>query len=125
MAFEYREGNLPAVRIAAFDGILLLKGIQDKLIVRYLFAVLCEDACLVVRRRLAEALVECLPVLVAMDDVAAIQADEPMLIEEHGRSRDAGKEKTDPFDMDAVMKSLRKEVGRLVMLRDCLLSALM
>ena len=41
---EYtREGNWTAVRVAAFNALLLLRGLQHKVLTRYYFAVLSSD----------------------------------------------------------------------------------
>jgi transcription initiation factor TFIID subunit 2 len=116
----FREGNYSAVRLTAFECLLLLKGFQDPVVLRYIFNVLRCDSSLLVRRRLAESLVECLPVLVVLEDLAAVE-EARGFIEEEGGER---KPKADPNDLDRILKALKKEVGKNPVLKENLLSAL-
>ncbi|GAA5969785.1 hypothetical protein JCM11641_008040 [Rhodosporidiobolus odoratus] len=104
-----RDGNYPMVRIAAFDALLLLNPLQDVMpLVRYLFAVMREDSSRLVRRRLAESVLESLPVLAAIQDLAP---PDP-----------AADEKRD--ELANVLKSLRKKPGRSMNYRTALLQTL-
>lgn len=116
---EYaREGNYPAVRSAAFDGLLLLRALQEKVIARYIFAVLRFDTCRLVQRRLAQSLVDNLPVLAAMDDLAG---QDTGYIEEDARAA----QKPASQSVDAMLKALRNSVGRSIMLRDSMMAVLL
>ncbi|KAK4696234.1 transcription initiation factor TFIID subunit 2, partial [Phenoliferia sp. Uapishka_3] len=110
-----RDGNYPPVRIAAFDALLLLNPLQDVLpLVRYFFGVLRNDSSLLVQRRLAQSLLQSLPVLAAIHDLAAPE----MVFEEEG----AAKKEKDP--LSNVLKALRKKPGRSVNYRQQLLQTL-
>ncbi|KAI9604502.1 hypothetical protein KEM48_000737 [Puccinia striiformis f. sp. tritici PST-130] len=70
-----RPGNYLPLRILAFDCLLLLRGFQDKAIIRYMFIVLRDDPSLLVRRRLAMGLVQCLPILVLIEELGMEPSD--------------------------------------------------
>lgn len=118
--FSYtRDGNYPSVRIAAFEAILLLKIFDVLPLLSYVFSVLRSDSSMLVRRRLAQALVTHLPILVAVRDIAA-PAKETLVLE------DGTEKKKDDLDVDKnVIKALRREVGRSKTLRDGLLNVLL
>ncbi|KAK4058342.1 hypothetical protein OIO90_000500 [Microbotryomycetes sp. JL221] len=110
-----RDGNYPPVRIAAFDALLLLNPLQDHFpLVRYLFSVLREDSSRLVQRRLGEAILESLPILASMHDLAP---PEVVLEEEEGKKKDK-----DPVEKQ--LKALRKKPGRSLNFRQCLLQTL-
>ena len=114
----FREGNYPIVRIAAFDGLLLLRSLQEKVIARYIFAVLRFDSCRVVQRRLAQSLVENLPILAAMDELSS---QEPGYIEEEARLP----QKPASQSVESLLKVLRNSVGRSIMLRDSMMAVML
>lgn len=113
-----REGNYAAVRSAAFEGVLLLRGLQEKIIARYLFAVLRFDSNRIVQRRLSQSLVENLPILAAMDDLTA---------PENGYLDDGShaSKKSEKDQVDNLLKALRTHVGRSITLRDSMMSVLL
>lgn len=111
------EGNHSAVRIAAFDALLLLKGFQEKAVVRYLFIVLRDDVCLLVRRRLAEGILQSLPILVATEDLGRDEDENRGFEEDLAEEAKKGKA---AIDHRNVFRSLRHEVGRAVILRECI-----
>ncbi|GAA5825196.1 hypothetical protein JCM3770_002346, partial [Rhodotorula araucariae] len=115
--FNYtRDGNYPPVRIAAFDALLLLNPLQDVMpLVRYLFAVMRDDSSRLVQRRLAESVLESLPVLVAMQDLAP---PDP-----HADTA-AGDAKKERDELANVLKALRKKPGRSMNYRTSLLQTL-
>lgn len=111
-----RDGNYPPVRIAAFDALLLLNPLQDNLpLVRYLFSVLREDSSRLVQRRLAEGILDSLPILAAIQDLAAPDN----VFEEEG----VVKKEKDPLSQQ--LKALRKKPGRSLNFRQSLLQTLM
>lgn len=114
--FNYtRDGNYPPVRLAAFDALLLLNPLQDVMpLVRYLFAVMREDSSRLVQRRLAESILESLPVLAAMHDLAAPDPN----------ADQAGDAKKERDELANVLKSLRKKPGRSMNYRTALLATL-
>ncbi|KAM0788313.1 hypothetical protein ACM66B_001456 [Microbotryomycetes sp. NB124-2] len=110
-----RDGNYPPVRIAAFDALLLLNPLQDHFpLVRYFFSVLREDSSRLVQRRLGEAILDSLPVLASMHDLAA---PEVVFDEDEGKKKDK-----DPIEK--TLKALRKKPGRSLNFRQCLLQTL-
>ncbi|GAA5878689.1 hypothetical protein JCM8547_002132 [Rhodosporidiobolus lusitaniae] len=107
-----RDGNYPPVRIAAFDALLLLNPLQDVLpLVRYLFAVMRDDSSRLVQRRLAESVLESLPILAAVQDLATP--------DEGKAGKDGGRD-----ELANVLKALRKKPGRSMNYRTSLLSTL-
>lgn len=116
-ALSLSDGNYPPVRIAAFDALLLLNPLNDEWpLVKYLFSVLREDSSLLVQRRLAEAILQSLPVLAAIHDLAAPE----MVFEEEGVTRKGG---NDP--LFNTLKWLRKNPGRSLNFRQCMLQTMM
>jgi transcription initiation factor TFIID subunit 2 len=112
---QNRDGNYPAVRIAAFDGLLLLNPLADVMpLVRYFFAVMREDSSRLVQRRLAQGLLESLPILAAIHDLAAPE----IVFEEDGAQR------KDKDSLSNTLKALRKKPGRSLNYRQCLLQTL-
>ncbi|GAA5910197.1 hypothetical protein JCM8208_006756 [Rhodotorula glutinis] len=117
--FNYtRDGNYPPVRMAAFDALLLLNPLQDVMpLVRYLFAVMRDDSSRLVQRRLAQSVLESLPILVAVQDLAP---PDPSASDGAGGG-DAKKERD---ELANVLKSLRKKPGRSMNYRTSLLQTL-
>ncbi|KAH9824294.1 hypothetical protein DFH28DRAFT_1103158 [Melampsora americana] len=118
-----RPGNYPPIRILAFDCLLLLRAFQEKAIVRYMFLVMRDDECLLVKRRLAMGLVQCLPILVLMEELAVEPKkggysiiDDPTEVAAKTKAK---------FDHKNVTKLLRAEVGRALILRDCIVSVML
>lgn len=108
------DGNYPAVRIAAFDALLLFNPLHEVLpIIQYFFAVMTNDSSRLIRRRLAESFLLSLPVLVAVHDLAAPE----MVFEEE----EPTKKETDPLVL--VIKALRKKT-RSKALREALVNTL-
>ncbi|GAA5961060.1 hypothetical protein JCM3765_006519 [Sporobolomyces pararoseus] len=116
--FSYsRDGNYPPVRCAAFDALLLLNPLQDVMpLVRYLFSVMREDSSRLVQRRLAETVLESLPVLAAVQDLAPPDPD----VDENGNP--INKKERDV--LTNVLKALRKKPGRSLNYRQSLLATL-
>lgn len=117
--FNYtRDGNYPPVRIAAFDALLLLNPLQDVMpLVRYLFAVMRDDSSRLVQRRLAQSVLESLPILVAMQDLAPPDPNA-------GDGAAGGDAKKERDELANVLKSLRKKPGRSMNYRTSLLQTL-
>lgn len=113
----FSDGNYPPVRAAAFDALLLLNPLQDVMpLVRYLFSVMREDSSRLVQRRLAETVLESLPVLAAVQDLAPPDPD----VDEHGNP--ITKKERDV--LTNVLKALRKKPGRSLNYRQSLLATL-
>lgn len=104
--------------MAAFDGLLLLRALQEKVIARYVLAVLRFDSCRIVQRRLAQSLVENLPILAAMDELSGQEAG---CIEEDAKAT----QKQSSQSVDSLLKALRNSVGRSIMLRDSMMAVLL
>ncbi|GAA6019407.1 hypothetical protein JCM11491_004818 [Sporobolomyces phaffii] len=116
--FSYtRDGNYPPVRVAAFDALMLLNPLQDVMpLVRYLFSVMREDSSRLVQRRLAETVLESLPVLAAVQDLAPPDPE----VDEHGNPTN----KKERDVLTNVLKALRKKPGRSLNYRQSLLATL-
>jgi transcription initiation factor TFIID subunit 2 len=123
-----REGNFPAVRIAAFDSLLLLRALAERYIARYMFAVLKFDSSLLVRRRLAQSMLESIPILITTEDFVKTTGgdknDDLELLEEDPSKPKKEKSNKDSNELDRVIKGLRKEIGKSVMFRECVISVL-
>jgi transcription initiation factor TFIID subunit 2 len=104
--------------MAAFDGLLLLRALQEKVIARYVLAVLRFDSCRIVQRRLAQSLVENLPILAAMDELSGQEAG---YVEEDAKAA----QKQSSQSVDSLLKALRNSVGRSIMLRDSMMAVLL
>jgi len=86
-------------------------------LVRYLFSVMREDSSRLVQRRLAETVLESLPVLAAVQDLAPPDPD----VDEHGNPINNKKERD---VLTNVLKALRKKPGRSLNYRQSLLATL-
>ncbi|MBW0488935.1 hypothetical protein O181_028650 [Austropuccinia psidii MF-1] len=117
-----RPGNYPPLRILAFDCLLLLRGFQEKAIVRYMFLVMRDDQSLLVRRRLAMALVQCLPILVFAEELGGEPTKQGFSVLDKPDDHANTKSK---LDQKAITKHLRVEVGRALILRECIMSVML
>ncbi|EFP77426.2 uncharacterized protein PGTG_03382 [Puccinia graminis f. sp. tritici CRL 75-36-700-3] len=115
-----RPGNYLPLRILAFDCLLLLRGFQEKAIIRYMFMVLRDDSSLLVRRRLAMGLVQCLPILVLIEELGMEPSDQNFSVIDESHPLN-----TQKFDHKTVTKHLRAEVGRALILRECIMSVML
>lgn len=87
-----------------------------------MFLVMRDDQSLLVKRRLATGLVQCLPILVLMEELAV----EPNKAGFSVIDDPAEVAKTKArFDHKTVSKLLRAEVGRALILRDCIVSVML
>lgn len=120
----YREGNYAPVRMTAFDGIVLLKGLKDPSLANYLFTVLRDDKSPAVQARLSETLIASLPVLAALDQlgVTGAGANEALFIEEENAPKPVIESE---FNTEMAVLALRKEYGKGESMRQCLLSTLL
>jgi transcription initiation factor TFIID subunit 2 len=110
------------VRIAAFDGLFLTKWYTPA-IMRYILAVMANDASKVVRRHVARNACYSLALLVQMGEMkATAKESESLLIEEDGNSQEKTKE-SKKSELDSMIKVLRKdrEVGKNEALREFLM----
>lgn len=105
--------------MAAFDGLLLLRALQEKVVARYIVAVLRFDSNRIVQRHIAQSLVENLPILAAMDELGGHDSAH---LEEDGR---AAAKASSGASIDSLLKALRNSIGRSIMLRDSLMAVLL
>ncbi|WAR52569.1 hypothetical protein PtB15_1B1012 [Puccinia triticina] len=115
-----RPENYLPLRILAFDCLLLLKGFQEKAIIRYMFLVLRDDPSLLLRRRLAMGLVQCLPILVLLEEIGMEPSDHNFSVIDESHPFNSLK-----FNHKTVTKHLRAEVGRALILRECIMSVML
>lgn len=124
---EYtREGNWTAVRVAAFNALLLLRGLQHKVLTRYYFAVLSSDEDPVVRMHLARGLCDALAVAMATGELGVAWQRPEMLQEGDPRDNVAEQESLlaqEAAQVEQVVKVLRREIGRSASVRDGFLAA--
>ncbi|KAG6846064.1 hypothetical protein H0H87_006428 [Tephrocybe sp. NHM501043] len=117
-----RDGNYTQVRIAAFDGLFLTKWYTPS-IMRYVLAVMANDASKVIRRHVARSLCQSLVLLAQMGEMkSSLKETESLLIEEDGTLPEKTKE-SKKSELDAIIKVLRKdrEVGKNEALREFLM----
>ncbi|KAG6851364.1 hypothetical protein H0H93_005762 [Arthromyces matolae] len=117
-----REGNYTPVRIAAFDGLFLTKWYTPS-IMRYVFAVMANDASRAIRRHVARTACHSLVLLAQMGEMkSSLKETESLLIEEDGTLPEKAKE-SKKSELDAIIKVLRKdrEVGKNEVLREFLM----
>lgn len=110
------------MRIAAFDGLFLTKWYTPA-IMRFILAVMANDASKVVRRHVARNACYSLALLVQMGEMkATAKESESLLIEEDGNSQEKTKE-SKKSELDSMIKVLRKdrEVGKNEALREFLM----
>ncbi|PWN92640.1 hypothetical protein FA10DRAFT_276691 [Acaromyces ingoldii] len=105
-----RQGNFHPVRVAAFDYLVLLRGLQHKVLTRYIFAVLQTDESRAVKRHVARAVCEALAVSVALG--------------EFGGGAGGGGASAES-QVDAMLRAIRKEVGRSAAVREGFMAALL
>ena len=130
-----REGNFAPVRVSALNALLLLRGLQHKVLTRYYFALLAEDESELVRQRLARGLCECLGVAMATGEFGVHR---PRSRRDEAAALTEGDAPTDPTEdlahveadrldaaaeMDALVRGLRREVGRSVSVREGFVAA--
>lgn len=124
---EYtREGNWTAVRVAAFNALLLLRGLQHKVLTRYYFAVLSTDEDPIVRLHLARGLCEALAVALATGELGVSWQRQETLQEGDPRDSVAEQEALlaqEAAQVEQVIKALRREIGRSASVRDGFLAA--
>lgn len=125
--FTYtRQGNFTPVRIAALNCLLLVGNLDHRVIARYCFALLRLDENRTVKRALARAMCEGLAVAMStgMFGGGGLRGPEALLIEEDSGHVNAA-EKARDAQLEAMLKTLKKEIGRSAGVREGFLSALL
>ncbi|EPQ30343.1 uncharacterized protein PFL1_01869 [Pseudozyma flocculosa PF-1] len=124
--FYTRQGNFGPVRIAALNYLLLLGSLDHKVVARYCFALLRSDESRSVKRALARALCEGLAVAISTGVFGGggIRGPEALLIEENGGQISQSNKGRDA-QLEAALKSLRREIGRSAGVREGFLAALL
>ncbi|WFC96745.1 hypothetical protein MBRA1_003407 [Malassezia brasiliensis] len=126
-----REGNYAPVRIAALNALLLLRGLHHRVLARYYFALLATDDDDAVRMHLARGLCDALAVAIATGELGWTprRADAHDTLQEHTASAidNLGEQEAqrlhDEAQHDAMLKFLRREIGRSASVRDGFLAA--
>ncbi|UZJ55485.1 hypothetical protein CBS101457_004805 [Exobasidium rhododendri] len=108
-----RQGNFVPIRIVALDYLLLLKGLEHKVLTRYYFALLRSDESRTVKRALARSMCESF----AISIVLAENRESAGKVDENG-------EYTTNLIED-MLKVVRREVGRSMSIREAFLDALL
>ncbi|TKY85733.1 hypothetical protein EX895_005273 [Sporisorium graminicola] len=121
-----RQGNFTPVRIAALNCLLLVGNLDHRIIARYCFALLRLDENRTVKRSLARALCEGLAVAMSTGVFGGggLRGPEALLIEEDSGHVNAA-EKARDAQLEAMLKTLKKEIGRSAGVREGFLSALL
>ncbi|WFD37120.1 uncharacterized protein MJAP1_000062 [Malassezia japonica] len=130
---EYtREGNFTPVRLAAFNALLLMRGLQHKVLARYYFAVLTTDENDLVKMHLARGLCDALAVAIATGELGytrprqerpedTLQEGQTSQIENLGEQET--KRVQEEAQHETMVKFLRKEIGRSASVREGFLMA--
>ncbi|KAG8920123.1 hypothetical protein FRC01_000907 [Tulasnella sp. 417] len=117
-----REGNYPGVRMAAFDGLLLMKWYSSKTLIRYIMAVIATDSSRLIRRHVARGVCESFAVLFAIGDIPWVGSKaQDVLIEEDGSTPVVEKKNPKKKEVDVMLKSLQKNAGKALSLRECIM----
>ncbi|KAG9000448.1 hypothetical protein FRB94_005418 [Tulasnella sp. JGI-2019a] len=116
-----REGNYTGVRIAAFDGLLLMKWYTSRTLIRYVMTIIANDSSRVIRRHVARGLCESLGILFVIGDIPWVGARQDVLIEDDGATPLAERKTPQRKELDAMSKSVRQAVGRALSLRECIM----
>ncbi|PWY99756.1 hypothetical protein BCV70DRAFT_162250 [Testicularia cyperi] len=121
-----RQGNFTPVRIAALDCLLLVSNLDHKVVARYCFALLRLDESRLVKRALARALCESLAIAMSTGVFGggSLRGPEALLIEADTGRVDAA-EKAKDAQLEAMLKTLKKEIGRSASVREGYLQALL
>lgn len=121
-----RQGNFTPVRVAALNCLLLVGNLDHRIIARYCFALLRLDENRTVKRALARALCEGLAVAMSTGVFGGggLRGPEALLIEEDSGHVNAA-EKARDAQLEAMLKTLKKEIGRSAGVREGFLSALL
>ncbi|MCO5565704.1 hypothetical protein L7F22_019378 [Adiantum nelumboides] len=109
-----RQGNYTSLRIAALDYLLLIHGLQHKILTRYFFALLRSDESRAVKRALARSICQSMAVFVAVGE----NRDRAVIDESPNG-------KTEEQQLDESLKIIRKEVGRSASVREGFLEAIL
>lgn len=109
-----RQGSYTALRIAALDYLLLIHGLQHKILTRYFFALLRSDESRAVKRALARSICQSMAVFVAVGEKR-----DRAVIDEGVNGR------TEEQQLDESLKIIRKEVGRSASVREGFLDAIL
>lgn len=122
-----RPGNFVPLRLAAFNCLLLLGGIQHKIVARYVFSILRTDDSQVVKRTLARLVVESLAVAIATNVHGELKPRRPIYVESEldvlGATQEADRARQ--ADLGQVLRIVRREVGRSAAIRQGFLGALL
>ncbi|CEH12526.1 TATA binding protein associated factor [Ceraceosorus bombacis] len=116
-----RQGSFAPVRTAAFEAMLLMRGLQHKVITRYIFAVLQTDESRSVKRALSNAMCEALAVSIATGDFTAAS----ILDEGQAEPTELLALTRDEAVVESLLRPLRKDIGRSASVREGFLSALL
>ncbi|PKI83009.1 hypothetical protein MVES_002777 [Malassezia vespertilionis] len=130
---EYtREGNFTPVRIGAFNALLLLHGLQHKVLARYYFSVLTSDENDRVKLHIARGLCDALAVAISTGELGySKQRTEPLDALQEGENetpmdivgkQDILRAEEDAF-YDSMIRFLRREIGRSASVREGFLAA--
>lgn len=109
-----RQGNFVPVRTTALDYLLLLFGLQHKILTRYFLSLLRTDESRTTKRSLARSICQSLAVAVVIGERR-----------ENAFVEDALNQRNEAQQLDDVLKTIRREVGRSASVREGFLDALL
>lgn len=108
--------------MAAFDGLLLMKWYSSKTLIRYIMAVIATDSSRLIRRHVARGVCESFGVLFAIGDIPWVGSKaQDVLIEEDGSTPVVEKKNPKKKEVDVMLKSLQKNAGKALSLRECIM----
>lgn len=104
---------------------MLLGSLRHRPIIQYFSTILGYDESRVVRRSLAQSMIESLIVLMATGELAAIQKKEPQFIEEDAKLSETKEKDSGKSELDRQLKGLRKDIGKIASLRMGIMAVLL
>lgn len=122
-----RQGNFVPLRLAAFNCLLMLGGLQHKIIARYIFSILRTDESEVVKHALAKLMLESLAVSIATNVHGELKPRRTIFVDSDSDVYSATREadKARQADLGQVLRVVRREVGRSASIRHGYLAALL
>ncbi|KAK1217455.1 hypothetical protein PQX77_019892 [Marasmius sp. AFHP31] len=103
-----REGNHIPLRLAAVDGLFLMKWYAPAIML-YILSVMANDPSRIVRRHVARNACQSLAVLIHMGGMKASSKDTELLLIEEGGSRPERMKESKKTELDPLIKVLRKD----------------
>ena len=124
--FGASEGNYLGVRLAAFDGLMLMKWYSSKTLIRYVMGVITSDPSRVIRQHVARGVLESFAILFSIGDIPWVgNKAQDILIEEDSNGPVAEKKNPRKKELETMTKSLRALAGKSQSMREGVMPVLL